>query len=141
MNLTQWLLLPLFIHLVVITYVALRNLGGRIQSVRSGKTRLKAIALDNSNWPDELRKFGNNYSNQFELPTLWYALCGLLVATARVDAVAVALSWAFVVARIAHAFIHINSNFVPNRMYAFLASYVVLMAMWGWFGLRLFFLG
>ena len=141
MTLTQWLLLPLFIHLTLLTYVALRNLGGRIEAVRSGETRLKQIALDSSNWPDEVRKFGNNYANQFEIPTLWYALCAMLVGMGMVDAVEATLSWAFVAARLVHALIHTGSNKVPNRMYAFLASYTVLIAMWLWFGLRLFFRG
>jgi hypothetical protein len=141
MSLTQWLLLPLFIHLALLGVVTMRSLVGRIRSVRSGETRLKTIALDSSKWPDDLRQLGNNFSNQFEIPTLWYALCAMLVGMGMVDAVQAVLSWVFVAARILHTIIHTGSNAVPRRMYAFLASYVALMAMWGWFGLRLFFRG
>ena len=69
----HWLLLPLFIHMALLNYVGIRSLLGRIKSVMSGKTRMKDIALSNADWPENVRKFGNNFSNQFEVPTLWYA--------------------------------------------------------------------
>ncbi len=141
MTQTQWLLLPLFIHVALLTYVGIRALLGRIKAVMSGTARMKDIALNNANWPDEVRKFGNNFSNQFEVPTLWYALCGLLVATGKVDNVEIALSWIFVAARLVHIIIHTGSNYVRHRMYAFLASFSTLTLMWAWFGLRLYFLG
>ena len=137
----QWLLLPLFIHFALLTFVGAKSLLGRIQAVTSGKTRLKDIALTTAAWPDPVRKYGNNFTNQFELPTFWYAICALLVATSKIDNVEIILSWLFVAARIVHSFIHTTSNFVPRRMYAFLAAFVCLALMWAWFGLRLYFIG
>lgn len=137
----HWLLLPLFIHMGLLIYVGVRTVKGRVNAVMSRTTRLKEIALNSSNWPEDVRKFGNNFSNQFEVPTLWYALCGLLVATAKVDSVEVTLSWLFVAARLVHIIIHTGSNNVRYRMFAFLTSFAALTAMWAWFGLRLYFLG
>jgi hypothetical protein len=141
MNQIQWLLLPLFIHLALLHFVGIKSLVGRINAVRSGKTRLKDIALNAAAWPDDVRKFGNNFANQFELPTFWYALCALLVATNKIDSVEILLGWAFVAARLVHTSIHVTSNFVPRRMYAFLASFAILTTMWVWFALRLYFIG
>jgi hypothetical protein len=134
----QWLLVPLFIHVLLVLYVGSRIVIGRIASVKSGETRLKEIALDTSKWPVKVRKLGNNFSNQFEVPMLWYALCGLLVATGKIDLVQVSLSWLFIATRLVHSFIHTGRNIVPQRMYAFLAGFVVLLVMWTWFALRLY---
>ena len=137
----QWLLLPLFIHLALVIFVGAKSLLGRIKAVTTGKVRLKDIALATTAWPDPVRKYGNNFTNQFELPTFWYAICALLVATSKIDNVEIILSWLFVAARIAHSFIHTTSNFVPRRMYGFLVAFATLTLMWAWFGLRLYFIG
>ena len=141
MTLTQWMLAPIFLHVALATSIGARTILARIRAVRSREVRLSAIALDTKNWPDNVRKLGNNFDNQFDVPTTWYALCALLVATAKIDMAFVVMSWAFLATRVVHTYIHTGRNFVPNRMYAYLAGYAVLLVMWGWFGLRLFFLG
>ena len=141
MSIVQWLLLPLFFHVALILYVGTRTVKGRIKTVMSGKTKLSEIALDSGKWPADVRKLGNNFDNQFDVPMLWYAACGLLVATGKADAVSAILSWAFVVTRFIHSYIHTGSNFVRYRMFAFLSGFALILAMWGWFGLRLFVIG
>ena len=141
MTQVQWLLLPLFIHIALLIFVGVKTLLGRINAVRSGKTRLKDIALNTAAWPEDVRKLGNNFTNQFELPTFWYAICALLVATGKIGTVEITLSWIFVVARIIHTIIHTGRNVVPHRMYCFLVAFAALTVMWAWFGLRLYFIG
>ena len=141
MSIVQWLLLPLFFHVALISYVGTRTVKGRIKTVMSGKTKLSEIALDSSKWPSDVRKFGNNFDNQFDVPMLWYAACGLLVATGKADAVSAILSWAFIATRFIHSYIHTGSNFVRYRMFAFLSGFALVVAMWTWFGLRLFVIG
>ena len=141
MTLTQFLLLPLFLHVLLITAVGFVSVRARIRSVRGGKTRLKDIALGTAAWPDKVRQLGNNFDNQFDVPMLWYACCALLLSTGLTDWVAVILSWLFLVARVAHTLIHTGSNYVPTRMRIFLAGFAVVFAMWAWFGLRLFVIG
>jgi len=138
MNLTQWLLLPVFLHLILVSYVGISTIRARIGSVVRGETKLRDIALNTSNWPPHVRKLGNNFDNQFDVPTTWYALCGLLIATGKVDGVSAALSWAFVITRYIHTLIHIGANNVRHRMYAFLAGFGVLAVMWVWFAVRVF---
>ena len=70
------------------------------------------------------------YMNLLELPVLFYVVCLLMLATGRFDSVQVSLAWVFVVARCAHAFIHIAFNYVPLRFAAFLAGVVTLVVMW-----------
>ncbi|MDE2445077.1 MAG: MAPEG family protein [Alphaproteobacteria bacterium] len=141
MTIAQWILAPIFLHVVLILVVAIFGLRARIAAVMSGKTTLKAIALDNSAWPEEARKLGNNLNNQFEFPTLWYAVCGLLLVTGKADWVGVVLSWLYLILRIFHSVVHTGSNHVPLRMRLFLASVAVVMAMWMWFAIRFYVIG
>ena len=48
-----------------------------------------------------------------------------------------ALSWAFVVARLAHAAVHVTSNRLRFRFMTFVAGLVILMAMWALFLVQL----
>ena len=137
----QLLLLPLFLHVALIGLVGTRNVLGRVASVRRGETRMKDIALDTSKWPPHLRKLGNNFDNQFDLPMMWYGLCALLIATGKVDGIMALLSWAFFLSRLVHSYIHTGSNRLPQRMYAYLAGMIAIVMMWIWFGLRLFVIG
>jgi hypothetical protein len=141
MTIEKWLLLPLFLHVALILWVGVRSVRARIASVVGGETKLKSIALNSSAWPDNVLKFGNNFNNQFELPTIWYAVCGLLLLTGKADWICVGLSWAFLVARVFHTLVHTGSNNVPLRMRVFLGSVVAVTAMWAWFALRLYVIG
>ena len=141
MTQVQWLLLPLFIHIALLNFVGIKTAIARTAAARAGKVRVKEIATNSSAWPDEVRKIGNNFDNQFEVPTFWYAICALLAATDKIDWVEIILSWSFVFARIIHSYIHIGGNYVPHRRNAFLASVALLTMMWAWFGLRLYFFG
>lgn len=141
MNNLNWLLAPLFIHVALTLFVGLRNISTRITSVMQGETKLKDIALDSSKWPPHVKKWSNNFDNQFDVPTVWYALTALVIVTAKIDLAFIILSWAFVASRLAHSYIHTGSNYIRYRMYAFLAGFAILIIMWAWFALRLFIVG
>ena len=85
MNSLNWFLAPLFIHVALTTYVGLRTISNRIASVMKGETKLANIALDSSKWPPHVKKWGNNFDNQFDMPTAWYALTALIVATFKIE--------------------------------------------------------
>ena len=141
MTLTQWLLLPAFVHVALVFFVGARMGQARFQAARTGKVKVKDIAADSSRWPDDVKKIANNYQNQFEVPVLFYALLPLLLVTGLADWIAVVLAWVFVASRIAHSLIHIGRNIVINRFRAFLLGFTVVLLMWAWFGLRLYVVG
>ena len=53
----------------------------------------------------------------------------LLFFAGTAIALALIAAWLFVVSRIAHAWIHCNSNYVPNRRRMFTVGWWVLVAM------------
>lgn len=73
-----------------------------------------------------------NYAlmNLFEMPVLFYALMGLVLALGLGDAVFVAGGWLYVVLRAAQALIHITYNTVLHRGLAYLTSTSLLFLMW-----------
>jgi hypothetical protein len=77
----------------------------------------------------------NNLANLFEMPVLYFALVPLLMITRHADHVQVLLAWTFVVLRAAHSVIHIGPKKVPPRFFVYLASCVVLSAMWTGFAI------
>lgn len=80
--------------------------------------------------PDACVQAARQYENLFELPVLFYALIAILLAIPFVDYILLLLAWIYVAARLVQAVIHLGSNNVSLRFYAFLISSLVLMAMW-----------
>jgi hypothetical protein len=138
MTLIQALVLALLAHIALLVIVGIGSLRRRIRSAVSGETKLNDIALDSSNWPDEVKKFSNNFDNQFQVPMLWYAVAAMSVAAGLLDWVLVTLSWLFVASRAAHSYVHTGSNSVPLRMRVFLLGLAVVVLMWLWLALRVF---
>ncbi len=72
----------------------------------------------------------DNLQNLFEMPVLFYALAAVVLATGTHVAFIVPLAWAYVLLRAAHSFIHCTYNAVMHRFGVYLASCLVLLAMW-----------
>ncbi|HEU5339089.1 MAG TPA: MAPEG family protein [Sulfuricaulis sp.] len=72
----------------------------------------------------------DNLLNLFELPVLFYVLMVLLFITDHGDGIYLMLAWGYVLLRVAHSFIHCTYNCVLHRFSVYLASSLVLWAMW-----------
>jgi hypothetical protein len=115
---------------IVLTFVLLLAMGwARRGDLVAGKARYADVAVDSSRYSDASRKYANCYSNQFELPVIFYVLCIVALMTAKADFLMVILAWAFVVTRVLHALIHTGSNIVPRRAAMFAAGMIILMIM------------
>lgn len=126
----QEVLLPLFAE-VILTFLLLIALAPlRTRDVQTGVTRPESIALREPNWSRRTLQIGYSYSNQFELPVLFYVLTTLAYFTHRAGVVFVALAWLFVIFRYLQAYVHVTSNKVRVRGSFFILSAVVLAIMW-----------
>ena len=133
----QMVLLPVFV-LVGLTFALLLAMAGaRTTALKSRQTSLKDIALREPNWPVRATQFANCFSNQFEIPVLFYALIALALPLRHADLVIVLLSWVFVVTRFAHAGIFVSSNNVQQRGLTWFSGVLVLFAMWIYFALKI----
>ena len=120
--------------------LALLVWGGRLRfaAVGRGEVRVRDIALREPNWPRRILQIGNCYQNQLELPVLFYVLVGFLLATGTGSGIDLALAWAFVAARLAHAAVFVTTNHVRTRGLLFIAGLGVLCVHWTWFAARLY---
>jgi hypothetical protein len=126
-------LLPVFVQ-VALTFALLFAMAtARTRAIQAGETKLKDIALRQPNWPEHPTQIANCFSNQFELPVLFYVLIALALPLRHADLAIVLLSWAFVLTRFVHAGIFVTSNDVRRRSLTWFAGAIVLLIMWIWF--------
>lgn len=124
------ILAPLFVQVLLTFAVMLGMMYHRTSALRSGQTRIERIANREPNWPSRATYFGNAFSNQFELPVLFYVLTILAMATRHADLLFVLLAWVFVTLRVLQALSHVTTNHVPTRGALYGASALVLLIMW-----------
>jgi hypothetical protein len=130
-------LLPVLV-LVGLTFALLLGMATlRTRALTGGETKMKDVALGEQNWPTRAAQIGNCFSNQFEIPLLFYILIALALPLHRADLVIVLLSWVFVVTRFVHAGIFVTSNDLRQRGPVWFAGVLVLFAMWLYFALKI----
>ena len=111
----QAILLPLFIE-VILTFALLFWLAPlRARDIGSGGVRLRDIALREPNWSPHTLQVSYAFSNQFELPVLFYVLTILAYLTHLAGVVFVVLAWVFVIFRLLQAYVHVTNNNVRLR--------------------------
>jgi hypothetical protein len=135
---TNAILLPPVALVLLTGFVALRMLSTRISEMRSRRIHPQQVASSKQ----AAEKFENvqaadNFRNLFEMPVLFYALCGFLAITKLTSPLLLACAWGYVFLRACHTWIHITNNKVIRRFQLFVASTIVLYVMWGIFVVKL----
>jgi hypothetical protein len=126
----QMILLPLFVE-VILTFALLFWLAPlRARDFRSGLVREEDIGLRQPNWSKPALQVQYSFSNQFELPVLFYVLTILAYVTRHAGTLFVVLAWVFVIFRLLQAYVHVTSNKVRLRGMFFGISALALAIMW-----------
>jgi hypothetical protein len=131
------ILAPLFVQVLLTFAVMIGMMAFRTKALQSGETRYQDIAMREPKWPHRAALFGNSFSNQFELPVLFYVLTILAMMTKHADLLFVLLAWVFVAFRILQAFVHVTNNNVPFRGGYYGVAALVLLIMWLIFIIRI----
>ena len=130
-------LLPLFVE-VILTFVLLYwTAFARRGDFVSGGVHPRDIALGQLGWRPRTQQVGNAFNNQFQLPVLFYVLTILALISRHADLLFVVMAWIFVLARIAHAYIHVTHNQVMRRGMVYGIGGLVLTLMWIIFMVRI----
>ena len=125
----QMILLPLFVE-VILTFALLFWLAPlRARDFRSG-LREEDIGLRQPNWSKPALQVQYSFSNQFELPVLFYVLTILVYITHHAGVLFVVLAWVFVIFRLFQAYVHVTNNKVRLRGMFFGISAIALAIMW-----------
>ena len=120
---------PVLIQALLPLIVIIVNGKRKREEVAAGKTNKEEASLNNDAWGIPVVLTSRNIANQFQFPVLFYVVCLVLFAIQSVTWFALGLAWLFVCARIAHAWIHITSNYVPLRLRYFILGIVFLLCL------------
>lgn len=128
---TEHILYPLFVMALLTFVIGFRGFRMRVRAVRQDGLNPGYFQYNRGGKPPEyMMRSEQNYTNQFELPILFYAVGLIAYSASLVDVVTIILAWLFVLSRIMHSYTHIRFNKLMRRRRAFLAGFVTLMALW-----------
>jgi hypothetical protein len=138
MQIQHAILLPPTMLVLLTGIVFVRLYKDRIAEVRARRIHPQQLATAKQAL-DTLQNVqsSDHFRNLFEVPVLFYALCGFLAITQLTTVLLLACAWGYVFLRVAHTVVHLTSNKVIRRFQLFFASTIVLYVMWALFAVRL----
>ncbi|HKR33353.1 MAG TPA: MAPEG family protein [Steroidobacteraceae bacterium] len=138
MTFENGILLPPTALALLTGFVWLRMGSDRLAELRSRRIHPQQVATSKQ-MSETLQntQSADHFRNLFEVPVLFYALCGFIAITRLTTLFLLACAWGYVVLRAAHAYIHLTHNKVVRRFQTFVASTIVLYVMWGVFAVKL----
>lgn len=127
----QFIFFPCLTLMLLSALVLIRMFLTRVQAVRSGSVDFRYFKTYDPllNSPVLMTQASRNFTNLFEVPTLFYMLCAFALMTQNVDMVMYTAAWMYVGLRCVHSFIHLTSNKIGPRMAAYSLSWIVLLFM------------
>ena len=135
----QATLLPLFVEVFLTFGLLIRLAILRDRSLRGGVVKFGDIALREPNWPPQALQAAYSFSNQFEVPVLFYVLTLFVIITRHADLLFLVLAWIFVVTRLLQAYEHTTTNNVRRRGLVYGIGAIVLSVMWIVFAVHILF--
>ena len=131
------ILAPLFVLVLMTLVLGFWLPMVSVPLLRRGEILPQDVDLRQLNWPRPIQQINNCYTNQFEQPMLFYVLTILAIISKHADLLFVVMAWIYVLARLAHAYIHVTSNNVNLRGPVFGIGALVLAIMWLIFMVRI----
>lgn len=124
-----WLLAAVFAQVALIFSLGVRLGFVRVPLIMRGEVKLGAVALSRSAWPEKEQKVANAFDNQFQLPVLFFAgaVIALNFGPIWIESI---LALLFVASRFVHAIIHVTTNNVVRRFWAYSIGFALLAAFW-----------
>lgn len=125
------MLYPMFAMVIVTCAVAIHLFRLRVKAVKAGEVRLSQFRLNSGEVPDAIAQAARNYTNLFEVPVLFYAAGAIAIALGIQPLAMIITAWIFVLARIAHSWIHLHGNNVIHRLRAYMLGNICVLVIWG----------
>ena len=127
---------PMIAHALLVFIVYGVLMIRRREVVMTGQAKAQAYK-QRATEPEPSMNVSNNLMNQYEAPVLFHVVCLALHATAGVSYIVLALAWLFALSRYGHSYIHLTTNKLKHRNYAFRSGLGILVLMWLWLALHL----
>lgn len=87
------------------------------------------VMVSPEGWPKQARVASNSFSNQFEVPVIFYVLALLALHLKAAGIAFDIVAWVFVVSRIAHAVAHCGPNDLRFRAPAYFVGVLAVIVM------------
>jgi hypothetical protein len=127
----NYIYFPCLAMLVLSFIVAVKMFFARVAAVKAKHIQMTHFKTYNDGVtpPAEMIQAGRNFTNLFEVPTLFYMVCAFALITHSVDTLMIITAWTYVVCRCVHSYIHITHNKLRTRMKIYTLSWLVLLFM------------
>lgn len=131
------ILLPVFAQVVLTLFVfavlAVRR-GASLKA--SGKTPDDMKLATDGDWSRSAVAASRCYTNQFELPVLFFAACAFTLITRNLDLTIFLLAWLFIVSRAVQIAAHLTLGPTILRGIAFFVGLIAVVAIWALLAVR-----
>ena len=128
---------PMFAMFLLSAGVLALLFAGRLRAVRAREVPLGYFKVyQGGAEPEYSAQRARHFTNLFEAPTLFYAVCLAAMVTHSANFALELLAWLYVAARLVHSAIHLGRNDVNQRLAAYFTSWAVLAAMWIYLAFR-----
>lgn len=124
------LVYPMFATVVLTVLVAVYMLYVRVHAIRAKQVDPRYLKLRDGRPTEQMLKAERHFANLFEVPVLFYVGCLLAIHFGIQSEWLMFWAWLFVVARAAHAYIHLGRNKIYPRLVAFSLSFIATVAIW-----------
>lgn len=122
---------PMFAMFILIFIVGAVTAKVRFGFVKQKKINPKYfLYMDGDDVPEAILRTGRNFTNQFEIPMLFFVAALTYLVFGFESTVGIVAAWAFIFFRALHAYIHISSNNVIRRMQSFWLGFICVFVMW-----------
>ena len=122
---------PMFAMVLLTFAVLVKVFRSRVRAVREGKVSAAYFRIYQGEVePESTAKPARHFANLFEAPVLFYAVCLAAMVTHFTGTAMQGLAWAYVAARVMHAWVHLGGNRLRKRIRAYFFSWLVLLSMW-----------
>ena len=128
---------PLLTMVILTLIVTIRLLFFAVKSIIKGEVHIKQYRIYDGEFPAKFISVRQHYKNMFEMPILFYLLCTLLIISDSIEPLDIQLAWGFVIFRILHSISRIPNKNVNIRFGLFAGSFIMLVAEWVNYGLKL----
>jgi hypothetical protein len=127
----NFIFFPCLGMLVLTIFVLLRMFFSRLSAVKSGEVDIRFFKTYDfkTNTSHLMTQASRNFSNLFEVPTLFYMICAFALITRNVDGLMYGAAWLYTGLRSIHSIIHLTHNKIGPRMSVYALSWLVLVFM------------
>jgi hypothetical protein len=124
-------LYPMFAMVLLTFAVLMKMFRARVRAVREGTVSAAYFRIYQGQVePESTAKPARHFANLFEAPVLFYVVCLAAMITHFTGVAMQVLAWAYVAARLMHAYAHLGANRLRKRIRAYFVSWLILLGMW-----------